>query len=394
MNGEYTENCTFDPPQPIENSKILIKTQGLSSIIHFQITQLLSTFCIFNFQFLPTSILHFKFFIFTFSFNSYFYLIFAVMPIKGVVLKSTGKWYTVELNDGSVISARIRGRLRLDGLRTTNPIAVGDIVLLDDNPDDEGKHCISDFEKRKNYIVRKSTNLSKQMQILATNVDRAYLLVTLKSPTTQLAFIDRFLVAAESFRIPTTILFNKIDQYAPIEIETVDYLCDLYESIGYPCYKISAENKTNIDFLREEIKGKQVMISGHSGVGKSTLVNALDPAMDLRTGEISQAHLQGQHTTTFAEMHKLASGGYIIDTPGIRAFGIVDLDKEVISHYFPEMRSLIGECKFHNCQHLNEPKCAVKDAVENETIAGSRYATYVQLLTEDENDVHRRNIYG
>ncbi|MCF8433170.1 MAG: ribosome small subunit-dependent GTPase A [Crocinitomicaceae bacterium] len=314
--------------------------------------------------------------------------------MKGVVLKSTGKWYTVELNDGSVISARIRGRLRLDGLRTTNPIAVGDIVILDDNPDDEGKHCISDFEKRKNYIVRKSTNLSKQMQILAANVDRAYLLVALKSPTTQLAFIDRFLVAAESFRIPTTILFNKIDQYAPIEIETVDYLCDLYESIGYPCYKISAENKTNIDFLREEIKGKQVMISGHSGVGKSTLVNALDPAMDLRTGEISQAHLQGQHTTTFAEMHKLASGGYIIDTPGIRAFGIVDLDKEVISHYFPEMRSLIGECKFHNCQHLNEPKCAVKEAVENETIAGSRYATYVQLLTEDENDVHRRNIYG
>lgn len=316
------------------------------------------------------------------------------MPIKGVVLKSTGKWYTVELNDGSVISARIRGRLRLDGLRTTNPIAVGDIVLLDDNPDDEGKHCISDFEKRKNYIVRKSTNLSKQMQILAANVDRAYLLVTLKSPTTQLAFIDRFLVAAESFRIPTTILFNKIDQYAPIEIETIDYLCDLYESIGYPCYKISAENQTNIDFLREEIKGKQVMISGHSGVGKSTLVNALDPAMDLRTGEISQAHLQGQHTTTFAEMHKLATGGYIIDTPGIRAFGIVDLDKEVISHYFPEMRSLIGECKFHNCQHLNEPKCAVKEAVENENIAGSRYSTYVQLLTEDENDVHRRNIYG
>jgi len=316
------------------------------------------------------------------------------MPINGVVLKSTGKWYIVELNDGSVISARIRGRLRLDGLRTTNPIAVGDIVILDDNPDDEGKHCISDFEKRKNYIVRKSTNLSKQMQILAANVDRAYLLVTLKSPTTQLAFIDRFLVAAESFRIPTTILFNKIDQYAPIEIETIDYLCDLYESIGYPCYKISAENKTNIDFLREEIRGKQVMISGHSGVGKSTLVNALDPALDLRTGEISQAHSQGQHTTTFAEMHKLASGGYIVDTPGIRAFGIVDLDKDVISHYFPEMRSLIGECKFHNCQHLNEPKCAVKEAVENEIIAGSRYSTYVQLLTEDENDVHRRNIYG
>ena len=320
--------------------------------------------------------------------------IFAVMSIRGNVLKSTGKWYIIELEDGSVVNSRIRGRIRLDGLRTTNPIAVGDVVLLDEKPDEEGNYVISDFEERKNYIVRKSTNLSKQMQILAANVDRAYLLVTTNSPVTHLAFIDRFLVAAESFRIPTTLLFNKMDQYTEDELFYIDALVDLYESIGYPCFKISAENKTNIDFLREEIKDKKVMISGHSGVGKSTLVNALDASLDLRTGEISQAHLQGMHTTTFAEMHKLASGGYIIDTPGIRAFGIVDLKKEFISHYFPEMRALIGACKFHNCQHLNEPKCAVKEAVEHGGISESRYASYYQLMTEDENETYRKNTHA
>jgi ribosome biogenesis GTPase len=232
------------------------------------------------------------------------------------------------------------------------------------------------------------------MQILAANVDRAYLLVTIKSPVTHLAFIDRFLVSAESFRIPVTILFNKSDTYSQKGIAHIDELIAMYEKIGYPCYKISAEKKENIDFLRNEIIGQQVMISGHSGVGKSTLVNALDPALDLRTGEISQAHLQGQHTTTFAEMHKLSSGGYIIDTPGIRAFGVIDLNKEVISHYFPEMRNLIGQCKFHNCQHLNEPKCAVKEAVENGEIAESRYNTYLQLIQEDSDEVYRKNIYG
>lgn len=313
------------------------------------------------------------------------------MSETATVLKSTGKWYTVELNSGEIATARIRGRMRLDGLKTTNPIAVGDKVMLDDSVDDEGNRVITDYEERTNCIVRKSTNLSKQRQILASNVDRAYLMVTIKSPVTQLAFIDRFLVAAESFRIPVTLLFNKIDLYNDDDLEYVDALIYMYDSIGYPGYKISAENEENIEFLRNEINGKQVMISGHSGVGKSTLINKLDPALDLRTGEISSAHKQGQHTTTFAEMHKLQSGGYIIDTPGIRAFGIVDLDKAVISHYFPEMREIMHECKFNNCMHMNEPKCAVKAAVESGDIFESRYYSYVQLMEEDENEVYRKS---
>lgn len=310
--------------------------------------------------------------------------------MQGKVLKSTGKWYIVELIDGKIIECRIRGKIRLEKLRTTNPIAVGDEVFIKDEPDEEGKYVITDYQERKNYIVRKSTNLSKQMQILAANVDHAYLLVTLKSPQTHLAFIDRFLVAAESFRIPISLLFNKIDQYTTKELEEVDRIIEIYQQIGYPCYKISGNNPKDTTFLREQIRDKQVMISGHSGVGKSTLINSLDPTFNIKTNEISEAHQQGQHTTTFAEMHKLEFGAYIIDTPGIRAFGIVDLDKEVISHYFPEMRQMIGECKYHNCQHLEEPKCAVKDAVVAGEIAESRFNSYVQLMTEDENEVHRR----
>lgn len=310
--------------------------------------------------------------------------------VKGKVLKSTGKWYQILLPEGDVVECRIRGRLRLEGLRTTNPITVGDTVILSDKRDEEGKGVITDYELRENYIVRKSTNLSKQMHILAANIDRAYLLVTLKFPETHTVFIDRFLVAAESFRIPVTILFNKVDLLKGEDQVLLDAMMDLYRNVGYTCEAISASNQQNIDFLREEINGKQVMIAGHSGTGKSTLVNALDPSLDLRIGEISSAHHQGQHTTTFAEMHPLATGGFIIDTPGIRAFGIVDLDKEVISHYFPEMRALIGQCKFHNCQHINEPSCAVKMALEEEEIYESRYWTYLQLMNGDEEDVHRR----
>lgn len=312
---------------------------------------------------------------------------------KGKVLKSTGKWYIVELTDGTIVDCRIRGKIRLDGLRTTNPIAVGDIVLLSDETDDEGKRMIVDFEKRENYIVRKSTNLSKQMQILAANVDRAYLLVTIKNPVTHLAFIDRFLVSAESFRIPTTILINKTDLYSADELEYANALAYMYSSIGYPTQLVSAENPETVAHLRNEIKNKQVMISGHSGVGKSTLVNALDSTLSLRTGEISKAHRQGQHTTTFAEMHKLSTGGYIIDTPGIRAFGIVDLEKDVLSHYFPEMRERMHLCRFHNCKHMNEPHCAVKEALENGDIYESRYETYVQLMTEDPTEIYRKSEY-
>lgn len=308
--------------------------------------------------------------------------------MKGLVLKSTGRWYNVLLETKETIQASIKGKLRIEGLKTTNPVAAGDEVAIELEGTD---YTIKSIYPRKNYIVRKSTNLSKQMQILASNIDRAYLLVTLKSPVTQIAFIDRFLVAAESFRIPTTILFNKVDLFGPKEQTLLMELTEIYSKIGYPCHAISAENQENIDFLKSEIQGKQVMISGNSGVGKTTLVNALDPTLNLRTGEISQVHEQGKHTTTFAEMHALESGGYIIDTPGIRAFGLVDLDKEHYKDYFPEMRELIGECRFHNCKHLNEPHCAVKKAVESGEIAESRYQSYVQLMLEDENDPYRRN---
>ena len=308
--------------------------------------------------------------------------------MKGLVLKSTGRWYNVLLETKETIQASIKGKLRIEGLKTTNPVAAGDEVAIELEGTD---YTIKSIYPRKNYIVRKSTNLSKQMQILASNIDRAYLLVTLKSPVTQIAFIDRFLVAAESFRIPTTILFNKVDLFGQKELTLLKELTEIYSKIGYPCHPISAENQENIDFLRSEIQGKQVMISGNSGVGKTTLVNALDSTLNLRTGEISQVHEQGKHTTTFAEMHALQSGGYIIDTPGIRAFGLVDLDKEHYKDYFPEMRELIGECRFHNCKHLNEPHCAVKKATDSGEIAESRYQSYVQLMLEDENDPYRRN---
>jgi ribosome biogenesis GTPase / thiamine phosphate phosphatase len=311
----------------------------------------------------------------------------------GKVLKSTGKWYIVEFPDGEIVNCMIRGKIRMSGLKTTNPIAVGDRVLLSDWRDDEGKGLIENFEKRDNYIVRKSTNLSKQMQILAANVDTAYMIVTL-APETHLAFIDRFLVAAESYHINAELLFNKMDTYNEAQLAEIDYIIAIYESIGYKCHKISAEKKENIEFLKEEINGKQIMVTGHSGAGKSTLVNALDTQFSIKTKEISAYHQQGQHTTTFAEMHKLSTGGYIIDTPGIRAFGVVDLDKAIIWHYFPEMRELKNECKYHNCQHLEEPKCAVKAAVEAETIPFSRYNTYLQLVMEDPDDAYRRNIYG
>jgi ribosome biogenesis GTPase len=254
--------------------------------------------------------------------------------MQGLVLKSTGKWYDIALDGGKIIKATIRGKLRIEGLKTTNPIAAGDRVEIikgeSNGNNNEEDYSIKSILPRVNYIVRKSTNLSKQMQILAANVDHAYLVVTLKSPVTQIAFIDRFLVSAESFRIPTSILFNKVDLFGEEEQLLLEGLTAIYNKIGYACHPISAQNEADVLFLRAAIKGKQVMISGNSGVGKTTLVNSLDPSLDLRTGEISTFHEQGKHTTTFAEMHQLQTGGYIIDTPGIRAFGVIDLEKE---HY-------------------------------------------------------------
>ena len=319
--------------------------------------------------------------------------------MQGLVLKSTGKIYNIILENGEIIKATIRGKLRIEGLKTTNPIAAGDRVELTaasgtNSQDSKISYSIQSILARKNYIVRKSTNLSKQMQIIAANVDHAYLLVTLKSPITQIGFIDRFLVSAEAFRIPTTLLFNKIDVFGAEEERLFTELSAIYTSLGYTCHRICAENESQISFLRKELKEKQVMISGNSGVGKTTLVNSLDPTLTLRTGEISKVHEQGKHTTTFAEMHSLASGGYIIDTPGIRAFGVIDLEKEHMAHYFPEMRNLIGACRFHNCLHLNEPNCAVKDAVEKDEISFSRYQSYLDLMYEDPSDPHRRKTFA
>ena len=319
--------------------------------------------------------------------------------MQGLVLKSTGKIYNIILENGKIVKATIRGKLRIEGLKTTNPIAAGDRVELTASSDTNSQdskisYSIQSILPRKNYIVRKSTNLSKQMQIIAANVDHAYLLVTLKSPVTQIGFIDRFLVSAEAFRIPTTLLFNKIDLFGAEEERLFTELSAIYTSLGYTCHRICAENESQISFLRKELKDKQVMISGNSGVGKTTLVNSLDPTLTLRTGEISKVHEQGKHTTTFAEMHSLASGGYIIDTPGIRAFGVIDLEKEHMAHYFPEMRNLIGTCRFHNCLHLNEPNCAVKDAVENDKISFSRYQSYLDLMYEDPSDPHRRKTFA
>jgi ribosome biogenesis GTPase len=310
----------------------------------------------------------------------------------GIVLKSTGKFYTVLMENGVEITARIRGKFRLEGLRTTNPVAVGDrVILREEKNESEELFTIESVEPRQNYLVRKSTNLSKQKQILASNIDCVYLVVTIEQPTTQLGFIDRFLVSAESFRIPVTILFNKIDLYSDESKFQMQIWKEMYEKIGYPCHFISTLESETHQFLNEEIKDKQVLFAGNSGVGKSSIVKCIDPRIDLRIGEISEVHFSGKHTTTFAEMYQVESGGFIIDSPGIRAFGLVEIEKEVLAHYFPEMRRLLGECKFHNCMHVNEPHCAVKNAVENGEIEETRYIHYLQMLEDYGTDIHRRN---
>ena len=314
--------------------------------------------------------------------------------MQGIVYKSTGSWYTVKGDDGVFYECRIKGKFRIKGIKSTNPVAVGDKVVFDMETVDNATHgIITAIGDRKNYIVRKSVNLSKQVHIIAANVDQAFLMVTLNNPTTYTSFIDRFLVTAEAYDIPAILLFNKLDVYDGEEMVEVDYLMDLYANIGYQVLGISAKSGENVGRVKAMMKNKTSMFSGNSGVGKSTLINCLEPDLELKTAEISEQHLQGQHTTTFAEMYELSFGAKIIDTPGIRGFGIVDMKKEEIGDYFPEFFALKSECKFHNCLHLDEPKCAVKQALEDNKLAWSRYRSYVQMLEEDAEENYRADIY-
>tara|TARA_B110000971_G_scaffold221994_1_gene272365 strand:- start:8440 stop:9375 length:936 start_codon:yes stop_codon:yes gene_type:complete len=302
--------------------------------------------------------------------------------MQGMVVKSTGSWYSVRTSDGEYLDCRIRGKFRIQGLKSTNPIAVGDIVLLSKEGDD---YLIYEILERKNYIVRKSVNLSKQVHIIASNIDQAFLIVTLASPSTSVGFIDRFLVTAEAYQIPTILVFNKVDLYDEFDREYHDEIVEMYSTAGYECIETSALEELNITALTAKMKDKVTLLSGHSGVGKSTLVNVIDSELDLATQQVSDAHQKGMHTTTFAEMYALDFGGFIIDTPGIKGFGLVDVEESELADYFPEMRSIKGSCKFHNCKHVNEPKCAVKDAVENNAIHPVRYDSYLAILEDDGN---------
>jgi len=300
---------------------------------------------------------------------------------EGVVIKSTGSWYEVRNDSGEVVLCRLRGKIRLDGIRTTNPISVGDKVLYE-KENNKDTCVINKILPRHNVIVRKSVNLSKASHIIASNIDQAILVATIAQPRTSTGFIDRFLVTAEAYHIPTTIVFNKCDLYDEEQMSQAEELISTFEDIGYKSFMISAKTGYRCEELKEIMKDKVSLFSGHSGVGKSALVNRLDPNLNVRVGEISDVHEKGKHTTTFSQMFPLSFGGYIIDSPGIKEFGLYDMEKETLAQRFPEMRNLMHECKFSNCTHLHEPHCAIKDAVENNVIADWRYNDYCSMMED------------
>ena len=301
--------------------------------------------------------------------------------MKARVLKSTGSWYNCQFENGNLISARIKGKLRLKGVKTTNPIAVGDYVEIDNDEDSESA-IISEIYKRDNYIIRKSPRNLNKHQILAANIDQLFVMATLKSPRTSTGFIDRLLMVAEMHHIDSVILFNKKDIYGTKEMTKFSHFKEVYESVGYDVHLISNTDESSNLFLQELMKDKTSMISGHSGAGKSTLINKLIPNLNIATKEISNFSDKGLHTTSFAEMHPLPLGGHLIDTPGIKELEAVSIEPEEISHYFPEMRDLLEHCKFNNCRHQNEPKCAVIEAFENGEIAEFRYINYMKILDD------------
>ena len=313
--------------------------------------------------------------------------------MKGTVYKSTGSWYSVKAESGAFYACRIKGKFRLEGIKSTNPIAVGDWVDYElEETSDSVTGTIHHIHERKNYIVRKSVNLSHQMHIIASNIDRVFLLITINNPPTTTNFIDRFLVTAEAYGIETVLVFNKIDTFDEATLEEQLYLQHIYQEIGYQCLRVSSTEMKGIETLKELMIGKVSMFSGHSGVGKSTLVNAMEPNLQLKTKVISEQSMQGQHTTTFAEMYDLSFDARIIDTPGIKGFGVVAIEKEELGDYFVEFFALKSGCKFNNCIHVNEPHCAVKDALEEELISWSRYKSYLQIL-EGEEEQYRTDIW-